>query len=93
MSVNIHVCYCVHWVIMEPVCVSCGLPFKRRKSNGYHRYNLLKVSTCLSAKTIFPNVSNRNGFICGDCCNLFRKHGKGNAKGQYIVSESASSKK
>ena len=72
---------------MEAVCVTCGIPFKR-KSHGYNRYSLLKVTTYLSAKNIYPNLANSNGFMCADCCKPFRKYGKLNHKRQYVVSES-----
>ena len=69
---------------MEPTCTTCGCPFQR-KSKGFKRYSLLKVTTPLTAQRVFPDLKGRNGFICIVCVKKVRSCVKGRTSRQGLL--------
>ena len=70
---------------MEFPCSGCGsdLSVKRAGAKHFDRYTLLKVTTPVTAKSVFPHLRSCQGKVCGECLKKLRKVGKKDKKNRY----------
>ena len=57
----------------------------KKKNRCYDRYNLLKVTTPMTARIVFPGLTCPNVFVCKECAKRVRKEGTRHKDGRYRI--------